>query len=87
MFARIYQGGTSALAGVQLHWTLRNESDQVVMNLEDDIKPDRFVSTTRATDVSVEVPAGLPAGAYLLTVEAIGEKTTARRESRFTLSK
>ena len=84
---RIYQSQTP-VAAVRVRWQLRNEADQVVLDSEEDVHPARFAAPSRSVDVVLDVPVvTLSAGAYLLTVEAAGEKVTARQQSRFNVRK
>jgi hypothetical protein len=50
--------------------------------------PASLFSTTRATDLQLEVPMKeLPAGAYLMTIETTAGANTVRRDSRFSIAK
>lgn len=82
-FTRLYQGGKTPLATVALRVQVRNEDGMLVMDRRQDIAADRFTSA-RSADIRIELPvARLPAGAYLLTVEAGSGAATVRRDSRF----
>lgn len=84
-FVRVYQGGKGPLSVVPLRVLLRNQDDLVIIDRRQDLTADRFTAP-RSADVRVELPVGrLPAGAYLLTIEAGAGKTIARRDMRFNI--
>jgi VWFA-related protein len=83
-FARIYQGGKSPLAPLDLLVQLRNQENVLVMDRTQRMAADRFTSN-RSADVRIEVPiARLPAGAYVLTINS-GSATA--RASRFEIAR
>jgi VWFA-related protein len=85
-FARVYQPGTGAPAAIRLRVLLRDETDRIVMNQQEDLPPERFAGALRSTDVTVPIPvATLPTGEYLLVFEATGPTVTARQQSRIGL--
>ena len=82
-FTRVYQGGKDALAGVPLRIQLRNQDDFLVMNRQESLSAEMFTKE-RSADVNIALPLDrLPPGAYLLTLESMVGKTTAKREVRF----
>ena len=86
-FVRVYQGGGRPLVTVPLRVQLRSEEDLLVMDRREELAAAAF-SGSRAADVNVGLPLSrLAPGAYLLTIEATVGKTTAKRQSRFTVGK
>jgi VWFA-related protein len=81
-FTRIYQGGKAPLTAVPLRVQLRNSANGLVVDRREEVAPARFTAA-RSADVKVDVPvARLPAGEFLLTIEA-GAQKPVRRDSRF----
>jgi VWFA-related protein len=86
-FARVYQGGKAKPVAATVRMTIRDEKDAVVIERKQDL-PASLFSTTRATDLQLEVPMKeLQAGAYLLTIETTAGVNTVRRDSRFSIAK
>ena len=75
----------AALASVPLRIQIRNEEDGLVVDRLQDVAAAAF-NAARSADVNIALPAARwPAGSYLLTIESTLCKTTARRDSRFTV--
>jgi VWFA-related protein len=84
-FVRVYEGGKGP--GVPVAFTTRivDDHDRVVLDRPETIAAARF-GTTRNADVRLDLPTRtLAPGAYLLTFEVVLDKTTARREVRFSV--
>jgi len=85
VFARIHQGGKSALAPVEVMTSITDSSGRQVWKRTETLDSARF-TTVRGADVLVAVPmAQLESGAYRVRLEATRGETTAVRESRFTV--
>ena len=81
-FLRIYQGGKSAGVPVRLTVRLVDEAGHAAFEQASALGADAF-QTARAANHQIELPfARLPAGAYLLSFEAVAGKTTVRRDVR-----
>jgi VWFA-related protein len=79
-FLRVYQGGNDTLAPVTMKMRIANAADQVVFEHSDTLTAERF-GDARAADYHLRLPlAELPAGSYLLSLEATLGKTVANRE-------
>jgi VWFA-related protein len=82
-FTRVYQGGKDPLVAVPLRIELRNQDDFLVMNRQESLPIEMFTKE-RSADVNVGLPLDrLAPGAYLLTLESMLARTTAKREVRF----
>ncbi len=82
-FVRVYQGGKDALVPVQMRLRIVDAATQAVVDETMIFDPARFGSR-RAADCPFQLPLSrLAEGEYLLTIEAVAEKNTARREVRF----
>lgn len=81
-YARVYQGAKARVAPVTVRTTIRDAQDLIVFEKSQPLAANAFGSE-RAADFTIELPlTQLPAGAYVLTVEATGA-TTVKRDSRF----
>jgi len=84
-FVRLYQGLSRAMIPGYLTAEIRDDQNQSVFHQESRILPEQF-GAGRAMDFSLDVPTDrLPAGAYLLSIEARHGNETARRDARFSL--
>jgi VWFA-related protein len=86
-FARVYQGGRSAVQSVALRLRLQDQNGQTVMDRLQDLPAASF-SSARSADVRVELPVvRLPPGPYLLTVDAAAgaDDAPVSRDVRFTV--
>lgn len=82
---RTYQGATRGLTAVPLQVHLVNDKGITVMNSRQDLGVQQFTSG-RFADVAIDVPVSrLPAGEYLLTVEAGTGPSLLRRRVRFSV--
>jgi hypothetical protein len=82
-FVRVYQGGKDALVPVQMRLRIVDAATQAVVDESMIFDPARFGSR-RAADCPFQLPLSrLAEGEYLLTIEAVAQKNTARREVRF----
>ncbi len=85
-FVRAYQGGAAPLAPLTLTIRIIDAQGQTMMNHEDSLGAASFDAKTRADDDRVALPmASLAPGEYLLTIETAVDKTTAKRDVRFTV--
>jgi VWFA-related protein len=86
-YFRIYQGGKSAIAPVDLTTRIVDTADRVVLMTTEVIDSDRF-DKHRAAEHRFEVPTTtLPPGAYLLTFEAqIPGAAPVRQDLRFVVA-
>ncbi len=85
-FVRVYQGGTSALAAVQLRIALLSSKGAAIVSREESIDAARFRATGRAADEHIALPLDmLEPGDYLLTIQTSLGGTNARRDVRFTV--
>ncbi len=85
-FLRVYQGGPSTLEPLVLHITILNDQGETALDRSDEIGVASFDAKTRAADERVALPLDkLAPGDYLLTIETSRDKTTARRDVRFTV--
>ncbi len=85
-FVRIYEAGKSSFTPVTLRTRVINDKDVAAVDTTETIGVDRFNATARAADQSFDVPlARLAPGNYVLAFEATLDKTTARRDVRFTV--
>ena len=86
VFLRVYQGGSKPLVPVTMHAIVRDARDAAVFASQLSLDPARF-DAGRAADFSLTLPAAtLAPGPYLLTIEAaVDEKTTVKRDVRFTI--
>jgi VWFA-related protein len=85
-FLRVYQGGKTPLVDVQLPIHIVDADGKVIVDRVDTIAATSFDGTTRAADERIALPlTTLPAGEYLLTIEAALGKGVARRDLRFTV--
>lgn len=83
VFGRVYQGGRAKPVGVTVRMQIRDTTNAVVVDRPQEIAAGRF-GDARAADLRFEVPVKeLPAGAYVLTIEASVGATTAHRDARF----
>jgi hypothetical protein len=82
-FVRVYEGGNKPIVPVALTTRIIDDHDHVVLDRPETLAPVRF-GTTRAADVRADLPTLAP-GAYLLTFDVALDKTTARREVRFSV--
>jgi hypothetical protein len=84
-FARIHQGGKSAVVPVQVTASVTDSAGRQVWEVTETLDGARFV-TVRGADVRVAVPvAQLEAGPYRLRLEATQDAATIVRDSRFTV--
>ncbi len=85
-FVRVYQGGKAPLMPVTLAIHVVNDKGDTVSQRDDVLSATSFGTATRSADDRIAVPtASLPAGEYLLAIETTIDKTTARRDVRFTI--
>jgi len=82
-FVRAYQGGNDKFAPVTMKVTIQDAAGKRVVDKTDTVAADTFTAD-RSADYQFRLPLGaLPAGEYLLTLEASVGKSTARRDVRF----
>jgi VWFA-related protein len=80
-FLRIYQGGKTTLP-VEVTAHLIDQASHTAFEQASALGPDDFL-TARTASYRIELPlARLAPGAYLLSIEAVAGKTTARRDVR-----
>jgi VWFA-related protein len=85
VFLRIYEGGKTPLAPVQVSAKVRDEND-TVRSSHDAVLATDYFSEVRSADVELSLPlAQLSAGQYLLDVEAQSGNRRVRRTARFTV--
>jgi VWFA-related protein len=85
-FVRFYQGGRQPLATVQVTTTVVNSTSQRVFGRTDAVVASSF-TTDRGADYRFQLPlAALPAGEYLMTVEAAVAATKVTRQVRFSVT-
>jgi hypothetical protein len=85
VFARIHQGGKSALVPVVVTASVTDSSGRQVWKRTETIDGARF-TTVRGADVSLALPmAQLEPGPYRFRLEAKQGAATAVRDSRFTV--
>lgn len=83
-FVRVYQGGRTPLAAVSIALSIKDEHDNVVVNQPGTIAAEKFDPAARAADYRIALPiAQLPAGSYLLTIEATMNGATVARDVKF----
>jgi hypothetical protein len=83
-FVRVYQSGDVKKPAAPVPFTIRltGTDETPLVSQQQTLETARF--TARAADVNFELPiASLKPGPYLLTLEAMLGKTTARRDVRF----
>jgi VWFA-related protein len=74
---RVYQGGRGPLRPASITTHIFNETDEQVFEAPSDLAPEAFVGPTRAAEYQLRLPlATLPAGEYVLKLEATVDKTT-----------
>jgi len=84
-FVRVYQGGTRSPVPVALAVRIVDATDTAVLGATETLAPDRF-DASRAAEHRVALPLSrLPAGPYLLTLEASLGSRSVRRDVRFTV--
>ena len=85
-FVRVYEGGSKPLLPVAVTPRSKIARDATVFESKTPLEPASF-GATREADVSMTLPlASLQPGPYLLTIEAaIDDKTTEKREVRFSI--
>lgn len=82
-FVRVYQGGKQPPAPAVVAARIVDGLNGVAFETREDIGADRF-GPARSSDYQLDMPVGdLPAGPYLLTIEARAGKTTVRRDVPF----
>jgi hypothetical protein len=82
-FVRVYQGLSRALTPGYVVAQILDANDVPVFSQESRILPEQF-GAGRALDYYVDLPIGrLPAGEYLLSIEARTGTNTSRRDARF----
>lgn len=82
-YARVYQGGRSAVKPVAITLRLTNDLDTVLARVSSTIGADQF-GPSRAADYRASLPLGpVPPGSYLLTIEASTGGNPVRRDLRF----
>jgi hypothetical protein len=80
---RLYQGGTDRLAPVQMKIQILDAKGKAMLDKAETLAVDRF-DAGRSADYQFRVPLStLPAGEYLLTIDASIGKITSRRTIRF----
>lgn len=86
VFLRVYQGGNKPALPVIMRAIVKDGRDATVFESRLPLEPARF-GAAREADFSMTLPtATLAPGPYLLTIEAaVDEKTSARREVRFSI--
>jgi VWFA-related protein len=85
VFLRAYQNSRPAMTPVEVTWRIRDGRDRQVWNERESLQRDRLAPGQPA-DLRKALPlAQLPPGDYLLTVEAVRGRVTARRDVRFTV--
>ena len=85
VFARIHQGGKSALAPVQVTVLITDSAGRDVSKQTETVEAGRFV-TARGADIRITVPvAQLERGPYRLRLEATQGNATVVRDARFTV--
>ena len=85
VFARVYQGGTTALASVATRVSVMDTAAKTIFAGNATLPAGEF-GESRSTELKVDVPLQrLPPGEYLLTLEAALGKSGARRDVRFTV--
>jgi hypothetical protein len=83
-FMRVVQGGRRAPGVVRMSATIVGPGDRPMNEVVTDLAGSRFVD--RSADHSVALPiAALPAGEYLLMVEATLDRAIVRRNTRFAI--
>ena len=84
-FVRVYQGGKDTPLPVQMRLRIIDAATQAAVDEAVTFEPTRF-GTRRAADCPFQLPLSrLAAGEYLLTIEAVAGKNTARRDVRFSV--
>jgi VWFA-related protein len=84
VFARVYQGGKSPLAPVNLTASILDDHDAKVFDQAQHLGADQFDPKARAADYRLEMPLrDLSPGAHVLIVETTLGKETARRDLVF----
>ena len=84
-FVRVYQGGKDTPVPVQMRLRIVDAATQAAVDESMILEPTRFASR-RAADCPFQLPLPrLAEGDYLLTIEAVAGKNTARREVRFSV--
>jgi VWFA-related protein len=84
-FVRAHQGGTAPPTDVSIAVRVLNATDRVVFDVPRQVGSNQF-TPARSFDYPFEVPvARLEPGEYLLRVDAVAGKATARRDARFTV--
>jgi Ca-activated chloride channel family protein len=82
-FARVYRGDSAPAGDVTVRTTVTSASGATVLDLPLLLAPAQFGSR-RSADLSTEIPVKrLPAGDYLLTIQAQAARATGRSEIRF----
>jgi VWFA-related protein len=85
VFARVYQGGSAALAPVSTRVRVVDSAEKTVFGGTASLPAGEF-GEGRSTELKLDVPLRrLTPGEYLLTLEATLGKNTARRDVRFTV--
>jgi VWFA-related protein len=85
-FVRVYQGGATPLVPATLTITILNDKSETMLKREDAIGAASFNTKTRAADDRITLPLDtLAPGDYLLTIETTRDKTSARRDVRFSV--
>ena len=84
-FVRVYQGGNDALAPVTMKVRIADEADRAVHEKSETLAPERF-GPARAAEYQVRLPlAELKPGRYLFALQVSVGKTTASRETAFSV--
>jgi VWFA-related protein len=84
-FVRLYQGGNKPLAPVRITARILNEEDAAVFEETSTIPAGSFTAA-RSADYRFALPiAGLNPGEYLVSIVAVADKLTSRRDVRITI--
>jgi len=84
-YLKVYQGGTDAIARVQLEVRIYDTHGQVMLNAGGPLDAGRW-NADRSAAFGLDMPlAGLAPGEYLLSLSVAEGKRTARRDVRFTV--